>query len=407
MNIPQPVIFVLFGATGDLARKKIMLALFKLYCQNELPKEFAIIAVSRRPWNTRQYHEFIQPSLGESLEDLEDFFEHIAYIDIAFGESAGFEALQSKIEEYEKQWKEKTQKIFHLSIHSDFYKTAIEDLRRSGLNTADSKIIIEKPIGQDLNSAIDLEKLIQDSFSENQIYRIDHYFGKPGLDRMIRERSENSELENRLNNNYVKSVHVRLLETIDIEGRGEFYDSTGTLRDVVQNHALEMMTVLAMDLNNGIPVSSRRGEIIKDITLDVSLPKEQQIIRAQYEGYKNEKGVFPESETETYIKLRMLLNNKSWTGVPFILEAGKALPERKIEIEVVFKDGTKKVFDIRNPLSPDAYEVLIADVIRGEKDRFVSHEELLRLWNVVMPVLENLKKVPLYSYQKGSCPVIN
>lgn len=407
MNIPKPLIFVLFGATGDLARKKIMLALFKLYCQNELPKEFAVIAVSRRPWSDREYQQFIQPSLGESLEELEDFFEHIFYVDAVFGEPQGFEIIKNKILSLEQDWKEKAQKVFHLSIHSDFYKTAILDLKKAGLNSVDSKIIIEKPIGNDLESAIILEELIEDVFTEEQTYRIDHYFGKPGLDRMIRERMENKELENKLNNAFVESVQVRLLETIDIEGRGAFYDATGTLRDVVQNHALEMMAALSMSLDESIPSSNRRNDIIKKILFDDSLPIEQSIIRAQYDGYKKEEGVSLDSETETYIKLHMLLNNETWKGVPFVLEAGKALPERKIEIVVKFKDGTKKIFDIRNPLSPDAYEVLIANVIQGEKDRFVSHNELLDLWRVVMPVLETLKSVPLHPYQKGSHPVIN
>ncbi|MBX4198120.1 hypothetical protein KW782_02175 [Candidatus Parcubacteria bacterium] len=398
----SPITFVLFGATGDLAQKKIVPALLGLFKAGIMPQGSRIIAFSRRPWTDDDYRHFIAPSL-ESVRDISEqdkkiFLSTLYYVQGTFDDKAAYERLKSTINN--------TQVLFHLAIQPEFYEIVFTQLGQLGVVKQDSKILIEKPFGSNIETALQLEKVLQNYFHEDQMYRIDHYLAKDGLWNIIETRKQDEALESRLNARFVQSVEVRLFEKIDIQGRGEFYETIGALRDVGQNHVLEMLAVSAMDLPETIiSMPQARADALKN------LKPGKLLMRGQYEGYRHEQDVKPESQTETYFKIETEHHNKRWLGVPFIIEGGKALDEKKAEVVISFKNGNEKVFNIDDGkrLVPrslsgvgDAYEILIEKALEGDKNYFVSIDEIIASWKFIDEVLKNVSTVPLTFYKKGS-----
>jgi glucose-6-phosphate 1-dehydrogenase len=416
-NNTAPLSFVLFGATGDLAQKKIMPALFALFQKNRLPRPFRVIAYSRRPWKDEEYRKFIKPSLRQHeirTRELEHFLEHVIYAEGTFDDEKSFNNLKNKLQELDDHVfihsEQQSEKIYHLAIQPVFYEQVINRLAKAGLAMTDElsepKIMIEKPIGRDLASAQNLEMLMASHFSEKQKFRIDHYLGKEAIQAIMAERRSDTELDYKLNNHYVESIHVRLLEKIDVGDRGEFYDETGAIRDVGQNHLLEMLAMATAEvprIATAEQTAHARGMILKALRpIDAELG--QLVRRGQYDGYRETEGVNPKSMTETYFKIQTEIQTPRWKGVPIILEAGKALANKAADMTIRFKDDSVKLFFAERPAFlkvPDAYELLIEKAIEGDKTLFVSSEEIIASWKFIESAMKYLKKAPLFVYEKG------
>ncbi len=419
MEKMKPLSFVVFGATGDLSQRKIMPALFSLYSQHKIPENSTIVAFSRRKWTDEEFRSFIKPSLvdkNNSEQAVNSFLERVVYIEGTFDTQESYERLQRKIIEVDAQLDQPAQKIYHLAVQPKFYQRIVEGLGKAELNKSISgesyvpRLIIEKPFGHDVDSAQLLEKIINQFFSEDQIYRIDHYLGKAGVEEIIDIRKHDPGLELKLNNNHVSSIKVHLHESIDIEGRGDFYDTVGAIRDVGQNHALEMITIIAMDIPHDVHAMVRgREEILKNIKRIDGSKISTHVVRGQYEGYTQEQDVDPKSQIETYFSLSFEIDTVRWTGVLFEIEGGKALEKKKSEIVVTFKDGSEQIFNLEgSPLKQDvrdAYEVLIEKSIAGDKTLFVSIDEVLASWRFITPIIEQNKNLPVKIYKKGVYPL--
>jgi len=291
-------------------------------------------------------------------------------------------------------------------VPPEFYGAVVDGLANANLNIPIShemapKILIEKPFGYDSGSVKEFDGKIRQWFDESQIFRVDHYLGKNGLWNILEERRSHPTLEERLNSKYVERICVRILEKNGIEGRGEYYDNAGALRDVGQNHLLQMaafalveLSHTARDLCNNIERAKVLDELEPVGKHDVS----DKIELGQYDGYQNEKGVNPDSSTETYFKISTAVLNKRWRGTEVILESGKAIGEKRAEVEYCFKDGTNKVFDVFE--NPDAYEVLIEKAAEGDGCYFVSPDEVAAQWKFISSILSHKKDIPLKTYPR-------
>lgn len=385
----QKSVYVLFGATGNLAQIKIMPALCALFQRNSLNKDSKIIAFGRRGWKDEDYRNFIRPSLSKFDEKVAtDFLDRVVFVIGSFENLESYEKLKLEIGTGDA--------FYHLATLPDAYADIIKGLGKVGLK---GKILIEKPFGHSFESAESLENLIENFFEESDILRIDHYLGKVGLREIINKRKSESSFESRLNKEYISRIACRLREVIDIQGRGEFYDNVGAFIDVGQNHAFEIVATLLMDL--GHDQNESRKDIIKSLQF---MPRS--LIRAQYDGYKEEKGVNPESTTETYFRLGLQSVLPRFEGIEIAIEAGKALEkeERKEEIEIEFSGGERFVFNIDTPKHYNAYEAVIEAALKNDKSVFVGKEEMFALWRLADEIRDNMNTTPLVLYKKGSGP---
>lgn len=384
----KPQTYILFGATGDLAQRKIIPALFCLYRKGLLPTSFSIIAFSRRPWNDAMYRTFIRPLLlHEALDErvVDEFLKCISYIEGVFDRAEGFEKIYAQTIGHEV--------YMHLAIQPEFYVTAIESIAAAGMRGA---LLIEKPFGESVESARALEVRIEKHFPPDEIYRIDHYLGKAGLRELVQERQTNVDLENALHTKAVASIAVSFTESIGVAERGEFYDAVGVVRDVVQNHALSMLTTVLMDLElAALSETAARAAVLR------SLQEPEHVSRGQYIGYEKVSGVAVNSQTETAISFETTSSLARWEGVPIIVHAGKAFNEKRSEISILFKSGVQKVFDIDTPKSPDAYETVIRAALSKDKNFFQSFEEVEVAWNFADALRASFRDLPVIRYKTG------
>lgn len=401
--------YVVFGATGDLAQRKIMPALCALYGdeygEGILPADMQIIAFSRRPWSDDEYRNFITPALSKfseqrfSMEQIEKFLAHVVYVQGMFDDSSGFKKILEMISG--------RRAFFHLAIQPEFYTAVIMQLQGVGLT---GNILIEKPFGHDAKSAEELETLLEASFpndSEGEhIFHIDHYLGKKGLEEFIHERETNHSFENRLNNKNVESIEVHFFETIDIAGRGEFYDAVGALRDVGQNHVLTMLATTLMDVEED---GTSHAEVRAGARTQVlrALAPTARVVLGQYEGYRNEPGVAENSKTETYFEIETSCTLARWSGVKITLAGGKALLEKRSDIVITFTDGTQKIVDIDAPKinaskNPDAYETIIRAALASDQAYFQSFAEVRAAWDFIDSILTVRDRHELHSYEKNT-----
>ncbi len=371
----SPLVFTLFGSTGDLAQKKIKPALLALYERNLLPKDFAIIAFSRRPWTHDDYRKFISPAP-------KDFLERVIHVSGTFDNADSYALLKNEIESLEERFGQ-AQKLFYCAVQPELQEQIIKGLGPTGLlKETNSRVLVEKPFGYDEASAKTLEKHFEKNISANQLLRVDHYFAKEGLRALVIERKAKPDFEKSLNSENVASVEIKILEKGGVAGRGPFYDRVGALRDCGQSHILEMLATLLMDIS-AASENSARTEALKKLELF------GQPIFAQYEGYLQEKGVAPDSNTETYFKFELQSQDKRWVGVPFILESGKMQASAKSEIIINFKNGGARTFNIQDsPSGRHAYEILLAEAILGDQAYFSSREEIFAAWRIIDPICQ-------------------
>lgn len=465
-----PTVLVIFGATGDLMVKKIVPAIYNLYCKNKLPQMFQIIGFSRREISQDQFKEHILAILKTHKgvifhpEKAEQFIKRVFYQKGNFNNKGEYDELSKVLGRIDGEWKVCSNKLFYLAVPPSYLQNIFEHLAASGLTLPCSpeegwtRVIVEKPFGSDLKTAEKLDALLGKLFKEEQVYRIDHYLAKEMLQNILTFRFSNNFLESSWDHRHIEKIEMRLLEKIGVEGRGSFYESVGALRDVGQNHLLQMLAFVTMDhpaTFEAAIVRKKRAEL-----LDTLIPlRTNEIItntfRAQYEGYRTIEGVDPKSKKETYFKVKGFLNAPRWKGVPFTIESGKKFKNPRKDITITFKHPNpcmcppstshtiknKVTFTIEPEESitvnfftkvpgleldiqekkfkymyrrksktaqyVEEYEKLLLDCILGNQLLFLSTPEIRAMWKFIDPVIQmwESNKVPLHTYKPNSFAV--
>ncbi len=368
-RIPNPTILVIFGASGDLTKKKLLPSLFHLRQAGLLPKQFAIVGVARRPLG----NEFAEDMKAGILEfggvdandaTLAEFIQHVSYYALTFDDAAGYAGLKGELERLAKEKGIGNDRLFYLATAPEYFAPIVENLGAQGMNKAENGrigVVIEKPFGHDLESARELNHEVNAVFEESQVFRIDHYLGKETVQNILVFRFANGIFEPIWNRNFIDHVQITAAESIGIEGRGPFYEKAGALRDVLQNHVMELLSFVGMEPPSSFDADAVRREKVK---LWQSIPNIPILnaVRGQYGpgivegkrvlGYREEERVNPESGTETYAAVRLLIENWRWAGVPFYLRAGKRLKKRATEITIQFKQPPLLIFNRMQSAGP-------------------------------------------------------
>lgn len=460
-NKSIPTVLVIFGATGDLVNKKIVPALFHLFLKKKLPKLFQIIGFSRRGLSDKTFSEFIAEILQKyydtelSQETVAKFSQLFLYHKGNFRRKKDYQELAKILGQIDGEWRVCSNKLFYLAVPPQNYKTIFKNLAASGLTVPCgpeegwTRILVEKPFGHNARTAKELDFLLAKLFKEEQIYRIDHYLAKEMLQNILSFRFSNNLLEQNWNNKHIEKIEIKLLEKIGVEQRGAFYDGLGALRDVGQNHLLQMLALVTMDRPVNFDATTIRAERAK-ILQSLKKPDKEKIekhsFRGQYKTYKNIKGVHKDSKTETYFKVRAFLESDRWQGVPIFLESGKRLQNQLKEIVITFKHVGRHKNKVIFQLEPEEkikifflakkpglemevesrefdftyrkrtekvqyveeYEKLLLDCIEGNQLLFVSTEEVVSMWRYTDAFIKAWQKdvTPLHPYQPDTNEVL-
>jgi len=347
-----PTVLVVFGTTGDLMTRKVLAALAYLCVSERLPDRFRVIGWGRRGWDDAHLrahvasildaYEGIKPE-GEARED---FISRFVYHDGKFDDDEAYQALAGRMKAGDDEWGVCSNKLFYLAVPPEHYTAILQNLANSGLTqpcsdeTGYTRVLVEKPFGKDAASAQDLDELLGSLFRESQIYRIDHYLAKEMLQGIMSFRFSNALFEPSWNAESISSIEILLRESIGVEGRGAFYDGVGALRDVGQNHLLQMLALVTMDKPDDLSADSIRAArlaLLQNLQPMVADEIELRTFRAQYDGYTEVEGVDPASDTETYFRIETMLTGRRWGGVPVVMGSGKRLGSALKQIEVTFK----------------------------------------------------------------------
>lgn len=460
MQVPTPTIIVIFGATGDLAKSRLYSALFSLFQKKMLPSRFQIVGFARGAVSPREFQTFISKSIRR--KSVPPLFRSAQYVTGLFEELEAYKKLGKMLFTFDKKWKICANKLFYLAVSPKYYKTVFKNLAESGLSIPCSdgdgwtRVLVEKPFGHDLGTSQDLDELLAKLFQEEQIFRIDHYLARETMQNILAFRFSNAIFEPLWNNRYIDRVEVRLLEKKGIGKRGLLYDELGALRDVGQNHILQMLGLVAMGnpkIFEAGAIRHERAKILSALRPMSEGDVGEYTIRGQYKGFRSTSGVRPDSQTETYFKIKAFIDNARWKGVPFYLESGKGLFENRVEINIYFKETTPcfcpppheahhhenflsfmvkphegiairffaKKPGLRNDITAknlsfayrsaakthetraEAYQKVLFDCIQGEQMLFASSEEVKAAWRFITPILTGWEKnkSPLIMYNRG------
>jgi len=472
-DLKSPFILVIFGATGDLAQNKLIPALFALYLSNQLPDDFFIVGFSRRNLTHFEFHEHLKKE--QAHEKWLEFTKHILYQSGSFEKEEGYLELDKQLVEIDEKLGSCVARFFYLATPPDHYESILEKLVSTKLSDGCSKddhpsvvsgqvlstdsglseskwtrVILEKPFGKDLETAIQLDLRLSEYFDEKQIFRVDHYLGKETVQNMLAFRFANGIFEPVWNNKLIDHVQITFAEDEGIRNRGKFFDGVGVLRDIAQNHLMQLIAAVAMEQ----PISftkedlrDARAKVIKNLRV----AQGESIVRAQYNGYKNEVNVDPNSSTDTFVAMKLFVDTPRFENVPFYVRAGKKLPKETIEISVVFiqtchilfkefgcpeignvitfriqpNEGISLRFIAKKPGAKlglesvdmkfnykesfgtkglDAYEKILLDVFAGDQMLFNRSDELDSSWSLITDVLSTWENEegPIKVYEPGS-----
>lgn len=475
----EPCILVIFGATGDLTGRKLFPAIYNLVREGQLPSQFACVGFARREKTHEQFREEMRQAINthsrvKPIDEAlwKNFKEQIFYHRSEFHEEEGYNKLHAFLSDLDTKLGTKGNRVFYLSTQPSFFPLICEKMENAGLiynldKVKDkwSRIIVEKPFGHDLNSAKALQKELLRFLKEEQIYRIDHYLGKETVQNILVFRFANSLFESVWNNRYIDHVQITVAEDIGIGTRGAFFEEAGLLRDIVQNHMMQLLSLVAMEPPVSLAADAIHDEKVKVLQAIRPLQRDDfdnSVVRGQYGpgfingqpviGYRQEKNVSPTSNIETYAALRFYIDNWRWADVPFYLRGGKRLPKRATEIAIIFKDppgvlfqtphkrnepnvlslriqpdegtGLKINCKVPGPSSPiqpvkmdfrygsyfgtsppEAYERLIQDCILGDNTLFAREDEVFNSWRLLTPLLDHWTANPASdfpNYQSGT-----
>jgi glucose-6-phosphate 1-dehydrogenase len=361
-RIPESGILIIFGASGDLTRRKLLPALFHLEQLNLLPQDFSIVGVARRPLGDEFAADMRSGIIEFSNVEPDDpklarFVARIAYHPLRFDEPSDYAELKAALDKLAAERRIGPSRLYYLATAPEYFAPIVENLGAQGMaqpETGRAGVVIEKPFGHDLASARELNRKVNAVFHESQVFRIDHYLGKETVQNILVFRFANGIFEPIWNRNYIEQVQITAAETLGVEGRGPFYEKAGALRDVVQNHMMELMSFVAMEPPSSFEAESVRREKLKVWQAIPSIPVKN-AVRGQYGpgeidgkpvvGYRSEERVSPESGTETFAAVRLAVDNWRWAGVPFYLRAGKRMKKRATEISIQFKQPPLLIFD--------------------------------------------------------------
>ena len=453
----QPTLFFIFGGTGDLTSRKLIPALYNLFLDGWMPSHFAVIAMGRTAYTDQKFRDELLKDInrfsrtGKAKKEKWDSFSENVYFQVSdIDKTETYLEQVSRIEKFKKEWGEEPIVIYYLAVAPRFFSSISANLAKHKLaaDAEKSRIVIEKPFGRDLESARDLNKLLAGIFSERQIYRIDHYLGKETVQNILAFRFANSILEPLWNRNYIDHVQISVTEQLGVGDRGGYYDEAGALRDMMQNHILQLLCLVAME-----PPISFEADEVRNRKVDVlhAMRKfdpedvKKSAVRGQYSkgwiegkevpGYREEADVNPDSNTETFAAIKFFIDNWRWHGVPFYLRTGKRMHQSGSSISIQFKDVPHMIFPsealeawqqnrliisiqpemsirlqvqakrpgldmILNPVdlifdysgtykseAPEAYETLLLDIMMGDQTLFMRGDQVEAAWDLLMPIL--------------------
>ncbi|MCU7844796.1 MAG: glucose-6-phosphate dehydrogenase [Candidatus Thiodiazotropha sp. (ex Monitilora ramsayi)] len=466
----EPCTLVIFGAGGDLTRRKLVPALYNLVRENALGGDFAVVGYSRSKQSDESFRETLKQAVSkysrtQPLDEAvwQHFSHSVSYVAGNFEDPEGYAALRERLEVLEQDIGSEGNRLFYLATPPSAAPIILHRLLESGLlsdsgeGTPWTRVIMEKPYGKDLESALDLNRIVGEVLQENQVYRIDHYLGKETVQNILVARLGNTIFEPLWNRKYIDHIQITAAESIGVEGRGRFYDQTGVVRDMVQSHLLQVLSLCTMEP----PVSfaaddirDKRVEVLRSLRSFSTQDVFDHVIFGQYRGYRDEENVDTKSRTPTYTAIKCYIDNWRWQGVPFFLRVGKQLSKRVTEISVVFRPVPLCLFgrdDVCQSLEPniltiriqpdagmalkiaskrpggemdvgsvemdfsysetyanpikDAYERLLLDAIKGDATLFARRDEVEYAWQFVTPILQSWesssKRQPVF-YAEGS-----
>ncbi|RZK37240.1 MAG: glucose-6-phosphate dehydrogenase [Pedobacter sp.] len=467
-----PAIFIIFGGTGDLNSRKIAPAIYNLFLDGLLPRDFSILATANQNLTLKEYLANIKDKLSRfsrrgsvDPKQWDLFAEHISYLEADAADLIAYEKISLHIEKHNRQWKASADVLFYLAVAPSLFPVIATNLSSTNLasDREHNRILIEKPFGNDLKTAMELNGLLSTIFHENQIYRLDHYLGKQGVQNLMTFRFADALTEQVWNRSNIQHVEISVSENLGVGQRGGYYDHSGAMRDMIQNHLLQLLCIVAMEPSLGHSsdaVRDSKVKVLKSIRKFDSDMLNKNLVRGQYSegyedgkkvnGYREELNVDPDSSTETFAAVKFFIDNQRWQGVPFILSTGKRMQQSASTITIQFKESLKPLFGIEQTIGqrsrlmisiqpeisvrlqiqpkhaevgtklntidigldrfdgkqvPEAYETLIRDAILGNQTLFMRADQIELAWETVMPILDYWKaqgNTGLINYPAGT-----